>query len=79
MLPRDYLSSKTYLEGWMMNLCDKAEEARVLAEQGNIKDPSDIPVVYQQVKKAVDVDLKEADLETKRLEIASELFDHMCM
>jgi hypothetical protein len=79
MLPRDYLSSKTYLEGWMMGLCDKAEEARVLAEQGNIEDPAEIPVVYQQVKKGVEVDLKGADLETKRLEIASELFDHMCM
>lgn len=61
-----------------MGLCDKAEEALALAEQGNIKEPAEIPVVYQQVKKAVEVDLKGADLENKRLEIASELFDHMC-
>ena len=78
MLPRDYLPSKNYLEGWVMGLCDKAEEARALVEQGDVKDPAEIPVVYQQVKKAVEVDMTGADSETKRLEIASELLDHIC-
>ncbi|KAF6230034.1 hypothetical protein HO133_004372 [Letharia lupina] len=61
----------------MMGLCDKADEARLLADQGLLKDPADIPVVYQQVQKSVWADLKGADTQTKKSEIASELFDHM--
>lgn len=78
ILPKEHLGSKLYLERWMIGLCDKANKARILADQSLIKDPADIPVVYQQVYKAVEVDLKEADSQTKRLEVASELFDHMC-
>lgn len=79
MLPKEHLPSKHYLERWMMSLCDRAEEACLLADRGMAKDPADLPAVYQQVKKAVETDLKGADMQTQRLEIASELFDHMCM
>lgn len=62
-----------------MDLCDKANEAYSLADQGLLRDPADIPIVYQQVQKSVEADLKAADKQTKKLEIASELFDHMGM
>lgn len=78
MLPKEHHSSKHYLERWMMGLCDKADVARSLADQGALKDPADIPIVYQHVRKSVEADLKEADTQTQKLEIASELFDHMC-
>ena len=78
MLPKGHLPSKHYLERWMMGLCDKANEARSLTDQGLLKDPADIPIVYQQVQKSVETDLKGADRQTKKLEIASELFDHVC-
>ena len=79
MLPKEHLPSKQYLERWMMGLCDKADAAHLRADQGNVKDPAETPVVYQKVKEAVEVNLKGADFQTKKLEIASELFDHMCM
>lgn len=79
MLPKEHLPSKDYLERWMMGLCDEAEAARLRADQGMVQDPADIPVVYKQVKEAVEMDLKGADFQTKKLETASELFDHMCM
>ena len=78
MLPKQHMPSKHYLERWMMGLCDKANEARSLADKGLLKDPADIPAVYQQVQKATDADMNGADPQTKKLEIASELFDHMC-
>ena len=78
MLPKEHHPSKYYLEQWMMGLCDKADEARSLADQGALKDPADIPVVYQHVRKLVEVDLKGADTQTKKLETASEVFDHIC-
>ena len=78
MLPKGHYQSKHCLERWIMGLCDKAEEARSLADLGALKDPADIPTVYHHVRKSVEVDLKGADTQTKKLEIASELFDHMC-
>lgn len=62
----------------MMGLCDKADEARSLADRGALKDPAGIPIVYQHVRKSVEVDLKGADTQTKIMKIASELFDRMC-
>ena len=79
MLPKAHLLSKYYLEQWMLDLCDKANEARARAGQRLLKDPADVPVVYQQVQKIVNTDMKGADKQTKKLEIASELFDHLCM
>lgn len=79
LLPKEHLPSKHYLEQWMMGLCDKANEARSSADLELLKDPADIPVVYQQVEKSVEAGLKGASKQTKKLEIASELFDHMCM
>lgn len=77
MLPREHAKSTEYLEKWAMGMCDKADRFYFLAEKGQLQDCEDEPIVYQQVKKAVENDLKEADSQTKRLEIASELFDHM--
>ena len=79
MLPKEHLPGKLYLEQWMMGLCDKADEVCSLASQGIAQDPADIPVVYQQLKTAVELSMKDADYQTKKLEIASELFDEMCM
>ena len=65
MLPKEHLPSKLYLENWMMGLCDKADEACSLASQGIAQDPADIPVVYQQIKNAVELSMKGADFQTK--------------
>jgi hypothetical protein len=69
MLPKEHLPSKYYLERWIMGLCDKADEACLVAHQGTAKVAADIPVVYQRVKKAVEADLQGAGLQTKRMEV----------
>ena len=78
MLPKENAMSTQYLEQWMMKMCDQADLACSLAEKGELKDAGDIPMVYQQAKKAADFDMKQADPQLRRLEVASELFDHMC-
>lgn len=78
MVPKTNVQSTKYLEQWMMRLCDNADVASSLADRGELKDAGDIPIVYQQVKRAVDMNSKELDPHAKRLEVASELFDHMC-
>lgn len=79
LLPKANSQSTEYLEQWMMRLCDKADVACTLADLAELKDVGDIPVVYRQVKRAVHMNSKESDPHAERLEVASELFDHMCM
>jgi hypothetical protein len=78
MLPKAHAQSKIYLENWMLELCGKADDALSLASEDPSIDPAEIPTVYEQVKKCVEADLKGADPRTKQMQIASELFDHMC-
>ena len=79
LLPKTNSQSTEYLEQWMMQLCNKADVACALADRAELKDAGDIPVVYRQVKRAVDMSPQESDPHAKQLEVASELFDHMCM
>ncbi|KAI9856063.1 MAG: hypothetical protein M1813_009283 [Trichoglossum hirsutum] len=79
MLPKQNAESTQYLEDWMLRMCDSADATLRLAEKEGLQDAGDIPVVYQQLKKATTIEPKreQVDAETKRLEIASELFDHL--
>lgn len=79
MLPSEHAPSKHYLEQWMMRMCDSAEATCSVSEKGDLEDAGDVPIVYQQVKKSVDVDSNRMDPQVRRLEVASELFDHLCM
>jgi unspecific monooxygenase len=79
MLPKSQHDSTQFLESWLLEMCDKAEVACLAAEKQGLMRAGDTPVVYQQVKKAVELDMPDATLDKKKREIASELFDHMCM
>ena len=79
LLPQEYYASKHYLEQWMLHLCERADMECLLAGNGSTEDSADVPIVYQQLKKAVETDMAGEDAQTKKLEIASELLDHICM
>lgn len=79
LLPKSHFVSKQYMESWMLAMCDKADEACSLLQKGELKDPADVPAVYQQVTMAVAEDSPYMHEEIRRREVASELFDHMCM
>lgn len=78
MLPKSQHHSTRYLENWLLELCDRAESVRLTAEKERLPNVGETPVVYQLVKKVVEADMPNASLDTKRKEIASELFDQMC-
>jgi hypothetical protein len=42
----------------MMKMCNDAEAACSRVEKGDFKDVGDIPIVFYQVKKSVDIDSK---------------------
>ena len=80
MLPKENISAKLYLEQWMTDLCEKTDTALLLADQKpKNQQPADVPVVYQQLRTAVEADLRGENTEIKRWEVASELLDHICM
>ena len=79
LLPKKHYTSKHYLEQWMLRLCQKADMECILADQGMTEDSADVPILYRQLKKAVGVDMRGEDAQTKKLEIASELLDHIGM
>ncbi|RFU24981.1 hypothetical protein B7463_g11355, partial [Scytalidium lignicola] len=76
-MPNSHHYSKQFLENWLLQLCDRAEFIGFTAEKERLMNASDTPVVYQLVKKGVDTDMPNASFDTKRKEIASELFDQM--
>lgn len=78
MLPQSQHHATHFLENWLLELCDSAELVRLASEKEAIRRVSDTPVVYELVKRGVDNDMPNANPETKRNEVASELFDHMC-
>ncbi|RDA86144.1 hypothetical protein CP532_3015 [Ophiocordyceps camponoti-leonardi (nom. inval.)] len=77
VVPESQRRSTKYLEDWLLGLCDRAETVRLAKEKGFEVHPGDVPVVYQMLKERVDLEMPNADLDEKRLEIASELFDEM--
>ncbi|PHH92373.1 hypothetical protein CDD83_7655 [Cordyceps sp. RAO-2017] len=79
MLPLSQYQSTQFLEDWLLGLCERAESVRLAAVQGRKMPACNTPAVYQLVKKGVDADLPNASPDAKRREIASELFDQMCL
>ncbi|EQL00455.1 Cytochrome P450 [Ophiocordyceps sinensis CO18] len=71
MLPASQRRSTRFLEDWLLDMCERAERA---AERGLTQDT---PVVYRLVKRGVEADMPGASEDTRKREIASELFDQM--
>ena len=78
MLPENLYLPKQYLEHRMMGLCDNADANSRFGNSADVRTSVDAAVVYQQLKKAREIYSIGADPQTKRLEIASELLDHIC-
>ncbi|GAO17614.1 hypothetical protein UVI_02050970 [Ustilaginoidea virens] len=79
MLPASQSRATQFLEKWLLELCDGAERLASRGQDGERAHPGNVPVVYELVKQAVYADSAEASFEDKRREIASELFDEMCL
>ncbi|RDA94616.1 hypothetical protein CP533_2440 [Ophiocordyceps camponoti-saundersi (nom. inval.)] len=79
MVPESQRLSTQFLEDWLLGLCDRAEGVRLAREKGCVVDPCDVPVVYEMLRGRVDAEMPNAVLGEKRKEIASELFDEMCL
>lgn len=85
VLPQYHYESTAWIEKWMIEHCEKAEEVCQKIEQGDEPEVEDFPTVYQQIRNSM-ARTKDGlflgrpltkDLVQKS--IASELFDHMCM
>ena len=63
----------------MMGLYDNEDANSLSGNAADFKGFVDAPIVFRQLKMAVEDLSKEADPQSKRMEIASELLDHICM
>lgn len=84
VMPRKHYESTEWIENWMLEHCDKSEAVYRRMQNGEQPPAEDIPVVYNQLRKAMS-NLKDgkfldmqASEELSRISIASEIFDHMC-
>ena len=77
MLPTGHEQSKSFLEVWLLSMCRRADVVLELRGKGEHTKQADTPVVYGQIKHALDLDQNQSCAQ-KRLTIASELFDHAC-
>ncbi|RCI15854.1 hypothetical protein L249_3169 [Ophiocordyceps polyrhachis-furcata BCC 54312] len=75
MVPESQRLSTKFLEDWLLGLCDRAEAIRLAKDRGVEVHPADVPVVYEILKDKVDTEMPGE----KKMEIASELFDEMCL
>lgn len=80
ILPRSHFEGATYIENWVLRMCDRAEKTVLVREleDGSVRE-GDIPAVYEQVRNATCKDSPQMSPSERRLEIATELFDHLCM
>ncbi|KAJ3949876.1 uncharacterized protein N0V96_001009 [Colletotrichum fioriniae] len=83
VMPRKHYESTEWIENWMLEHCDKSEAVYRRMQNGEQPPAEDIPVVYNQLRKAMS-NLKDgkfldmqASEELSRISIASEIFDHM--
>ncbi|KAK1451217.1 hypothetical protein CCUS01_11003 [Colletotrichum cuscutae] len=83
LMPRKHYESTEWIENWMLQHCDKSEAMYRRMQNGEQPPAEDIPVVYNQLRKAMS-NLKDgkfldmqASEELSRISIASEIFDHM--
>lgn len=79
MLPKQYAQSRKFLERWMLEMATKADRAaKQDQETSQPLDSADEPVVYEAAKVAVEKQSPAMSEESKRKEVASEMFDHIC-
>ncbi|KAK2736843.1 hypothetical protein FQN57_000523 [Myotisia sp. PD_48] len=79
LIPRWCTPANEYLEAWCLEICDKAEK------HVSSTDPTTEPVVYKQLRKAMEKQLRfqhddqldEKTLGQLRLELAAETFDQL--
>lgn len=83
IIPERTVEANEELDVWCLNMCTAAEKVLLAQQNGEEIISGSLPVVYQQLKVATTKEMKQSDptplaLETQRLEIASELLDHLC-
>lgn len=79
LLPGEYRESRKFLEEWMSDMVSSADRpADDSKRSGKRTRFTDQPTVYEVTKAAVEADSPHLRDETKRKEIASEMFDHIC-
>lgn len=71
LLPGLSTAATKWLEDWMQQMCDKAEELCIKGDES-------LPVVYGKVRECINLESKHRTREQRQREIGSELFDHMC-
>lgn len=76
LIPASYKNSKRFLEDWVEKLSAKAD--KTLAATNTSIAAEDEPVVYAKTKQMVEKDSPHLSSRDKRLEVASEMFDHIC-
>ncbi|CAG8956428.1 hypothetical protein HYFRA_00003811 [Hymenoscyphus fraxineus] len=78
LLPRQYREPKGFLGQWMSNMVSKA--GRATDQRRRMDVPlklADEPVIYEAKKAAVEADSPHLSEETRKKEVASEMFDHI--
>ena len=78
LIPKTASASKTWMESWMMAMCEAADVVLQRAEKPAVEDTANFPTVYAGVKRATGEASGCLDGQSKQAEVASELFDHMC-
>ncbi|CAG8181721.1 unnamed protein product [Penicillium salamii] len=80
LLPRRYSEGTKYLENWMSAMADKADHTITLKpSKGLDLEAKDDPVVYETAKEAVKKDSPHLSLEAQKMQVQSEMFDHICL
>lgn len=86
VIPESRKAACQELERWALRMCDDAEQILLGRSPGDDNSAGDFPAVYHELKSAIAREIKHPDLGTLfdncpeyRLEIASELLDHLGM
>lgn len=79
LLPRKYLEGTEYMENWTSAMTDKADHTITLKQsKGLNREAKDEPVVYETAKEAVKKDSLHLSLEAQKMQVQSEMSDHVC-
>ncbi|KAJ6090442.1 hypothetical protein N7486_009257 [Penicillium sp. IBT 16267x] len=78
LLPRKYSEGIEYMENWMSAMTDKADHTITLKQNKGLNlEAKDEPVVYETAKEAVKKDSPHLSLEAQKMQVQSEMFDHV--
>jgi urease accessory protein UreF len=79
LLPKKYTDATAFLEGWMSQMVEKAERMIGWKQRtGLTLAPKDEPAVYETAMEAVRSDSPHLSEKEQRMQVASEMFDHIC-